>query len=98
MLESQSRAAICSEVVRVLGEARKAQGLSMNLLAKKSGLSQAMISILESSQPNPKLDTLLRLADALDLDLGAVIRRATAHVTAAPPTPIAARRRGKPKP
>lgn len=94
MLDSQCRAAICSEVVRVLGEARKSQGISMNGLAKKSGLSQAMISILESSQPNPRLDTLLRLADALDVDLGSVIRRATTQAASAPK---ADRRRGKPQ-
>ena len=52
----------------------------MNMLAKQTGLSQAMISIIESSQPNPKLDTLLRLSRALELNLGTVIQQALGNV------------------
>jgi ribosome-binding protein aMBF1 (putative translation factor) len=74
--QSENRAAICKEVVRLLSEARKAKGLSMNQLAKEAGLTQPAISILEASQPNPKLDTLLRLAAALEVDLGEVVSRA----------------------
>jgi len=69
----------------------------MNALAKKSGLSQAMISILESSQPNPKLDTLLRLADAMELDLGTVIQQALANITEGPKVKPSRRRQTKPK-
>ena len=52
----------------------------MNELARRTGLRQPTISILESSQPNPKLDSLLRIADALKLELGAVIAKATTNV------------------
>lgn len=97
MLESQIRAVVCAEVVRILSDARKARGLSMNVLAKKTGLSQPMISILESSQPNPKLDTLLRLANALELNLGVVIQQALVNVTAGPKTKPSRRRETKPK-
>lgn len=70
------RAAICVEVVRLLRAERTARGISMNELARRTGLTQPTISILESSQPNPKLDSLLRIADALELDLGTVISKA----------------------
>jgi len=69
----------------------------MKRLAKLTGLSQAMISILESSQPNPKLDTLLRLARSLELDLGSVIQQAMANVaksTAANEKPAKPRKTG----
>ncbi len=54
----------------------------MNALAKKAGLSQPMISILESSQPNPKLDTLLRISTVLELNLGIVVQQALANISA----------------
>ncbi len=48
----------------------------MNALAKLTGLTQPTISILEAKQPNPKLDSLLRIARALDVNLGDVIKKA----------------------
>ena len=51
--------------------------MSMNMLAQKSGLSLTMISFVEREMRKPTLDTLLRLAEALDVDLGAMIQRAT---------------------
>lgn len=74
--ESEKRAAVCAEVIRLMSEERKSQRLSMNQLAKKAGMTQPAISILEASQPNPKLDTLLRLSGAMNLDLSKVIKRA----------------------
>lgn len=84
MLEEEFRAATCTEVIRILSDVRKAQGLSMNALAKKTGLSQPAISILESSQPNPKLDSLLRIARALDLNPGKVLLQALRNVECPP--------------
>jgi transcriptional regulator with XRE-family HTH domain len=76
VFDGNLRAAICAEVVRLLSEARQRRGWSMNQLAKQTGLSQPMISVLESSQPNPKLDSLLRMASALDLNIGDILKRA----------------------
>lgn len=81
MPEEQIRAAICTEVIRLLSSARKRRGVSMNRLAKATGLTQPTISILESSQPNPKLDSLLRIATALDLNLGDVLKKAIRNVS-----------------
>lgn len=75
-MDTETRAATCAEVVRIMSAERRARGISMNELARRTGLRQPTISILESSQPNPKLDTLLRIAEALELDLGAVITQA----------------------
>lgn len=62
--------------MELLAEKRKLKGLSMNQLSKLAGMTQPAISILEASQPNPKLDTLLRLSAALQVDLVEVIEEA----------------------
>lgn len=80
MSEDEIRTATCKEVIRLLSAARKAQGISMNRLAKTAGLTQPTISILESSQPNPKLESLLRIAHALGLDIGDVLKRAGRNI------------------
>jgi transcriptional regulator with XRE-family HTH domain len=48
----------------------------MTVLAQKAGLSQAMISFVEREIRNPSLDTLLRIAEVLNLELGDIIKRA----------------------
>lgn len=57
-------------VARLLRNERKRQ------LAKKSGLSQPMISYIETRICNPTLDTLLRIAAALDVDLSKLLKQA----------------------
>jgi transcriptional regulator with XRE-family HTH domain len=71
-----NREDVCAEVVRLLIEERKRLGMSGNSLAEKSGLSQSLISTLETNPWNPTLDTLLRIADALNVDLGEIISKA----------------------
>jgi transcriptional regulator with XRE-family HTH domain len=51
----------------------------MNRLAEKSGLSQSMISLLERGMRSPTLDTLLRVAIALDVDLSELLKKASKH-------------------
>jgi transcriptional regulator with XRE-family HTH domain len=67
---------ICAEVVRLLIQERKRQGLSGNILAEKAGLSQSLISSLETNPWNPTLDTLLRIGDVLKVDVGEIISQA----------------------
>jgi transcriptional regulator with XRE-family HTH domain len=68
---------IVLEVVRLLHAKRIRAGISMNRLAEKSGLSRAMVSYVERGMRNPTLDTLLRIAIALDVDLPKLIKRAS---------------------
>jgi transcriptional regulator with XRE-family HTH domain len=75
--KDQLREAICTNVVRLMRQERERRGVSMNILAQKSGLSQAMISLVERDLRNPTLDTLLRIAFALEIDLAEIIKRAT---------------------
>ena len=53
----------------------------MNALAAKSGLSQSFISMFESQPANPTVDTLLRISEALGLNLGTVVQQALANVS-----------------
>jgi transcriptional regulator with XRE-family HTH domain len=75
--KNQLREAIAANVVKILREKRKQRGLSMNQVAERSGLSQSMISLVEHDLRNPTLDTLLRISDALEIDLSEVIKRAS---------------------
>jgi transcriptional regulator with XRE-family HTH domain len=50
-----------------LAEARRRAGLSQNALAKAAGLSQPTILRLEEGASFPALDTLERIARALDV-------------------------------
>ena len=70
------REAIAAHVVRLLRDERERRQMSMTVLAQRAGLSQSMISFVERDIRNPTLDTLLRIAEALELNLGEVIKRA----------------------
>jgi len=65
------------EVARLLRNERIRQRISMDRLARKSGLSQPMISYVERGLRNPTLDTLLRIAAALDVDLSKLLKQAS---------------------
>ena len=49
----------------------------MTVLAERAGLSQQSVSYVEREMRIPNLDTLLRIAIALDVDLSQVIAEAT---------------------
>jgi transcriptional regulator with XRE-family HTH domain len=57
--------AIASEVAAQ----RAARGLSQQELARLVGTTQSAIARLESGGRPPRIDTLLRIADALECDL-----------------------------
>ena len=51
-------------------QARKKAGLSQKQLGEKLGLSASMIGQWENDLRNPKIETLFRIADALNVDIG----------------------------
>jgi transcriptional regulator with XRE-family HTH domain len=77
VLNSKKRTTICSEVAKILKMERKKRRLSMMALAAKAGLSQQMVSYVERGMRNPTLETLLRITDALGIDLAKIIARAS---------------------
>jgi antitoxin HicB len=56
-------------------QARLAAGLTQSQLAKRAGLTQAMVARLEDPDHNPTLDTLERVARALDAELIVGLRK-----------------------
>ncbi len=77
--------AVCSQVARLLRQERERRGVSMTVLAQRAGMSQQMISYVEREMRIPRLDSLIRICDALDFPADRLIRQAVA----------AARGRGK---
>jgi len=74
--KDQLRIAICANVVRLLREEREKCAISMNVVAQRSGLSHSMISLVERDLRNPTFDTLLRISDALNVDLRDILTKA----------------------
>lgn len=74
------REQVCAEIVRLLTTERKRRRISGNSLAEKSGLSQSLISSLETTPWNPTIDTLLRIAAVLEIKLGDIVNQAVENV------------------
>ena len=64
---------INSKVIKELVRIRKSAGVSKKALSELTGLSRRGIQLIEEEQRNPTLLSLLKLAQALNVDLGAVI-------------------------
>lgn len=77
MPKPATREAILSHVVHALRDARTRKKLSMNAVAARAGLHVSMISLVERELRNPTLDALLRIAEALEVDLWAILKAAT---------------------
>jgi transcriptional regulator with XRE-family HTH domain len=75
--DAELREKTCSQVARILKELREEKELSMTELAARAGLSRAMISFIEHELRNPTLDTLLRIATVLKVDLAEVLQNAS---------------------
>lgn len=52
---------------------REKQGLSQRALAEKLGISQAAVSQFENGKNPPKIDTLQKIANALDVDINSLL-------------------------
>ena len=71
----RQRLATIDRLIALLEDERRRQGLSLNEVATRAGLSHTMIMRVEKRTRTPSIDTLLRIAEALDCDLGALIQR-----------------------
>jgi transcriptional regulator with XRE-family HTH domain len=75
-LDKKSQQSVCSQVAKILRMEREKRGLSMNIVAERAGLSQQMVSYVEREMRNPTLETVLRMAAALEIDFSRVMRQA----------------------
>lgn len=80
MTKTERRDAICAEVARLMADERKRLKLSKNKLAYLTGLNQSTVSRLENYHDNPTLDSLLRVADVLAINLGETLKQAIKNV------------------
>jgi len=62
------------QIADQVAERRRARGLSQAELAELCGTTQSAIARLEGGGRPPRIDTLLRLANALDCDLHVELR------------------------
>ena len=62
------------QIGNIIRRARKKQGLNQTQLSEKTGLRQATISQVENGRPSARIDTLLALFAALDLEFGVTPR------------------------
>jgi ribosome-binding protein aMBF1 (putative translation factor) len=73
---SQAQSAISDAFSRIVKRHRAKKGLSRAALAKKAGLHQTYIGLLEREKRSPNLDTAKAIAKALDLTLTEIIAEA----------------------
>ena len=59
----------CAVIIDRLIEARHNKGMTQKDLAKAACLTQSVVARMESKKATPQLDTLLKVASALDCDL-----------------------------
>jgi len=75
-LPRQDGDALIDEVLALnLVAARNSLGLTQEQLAQRSGVGRAVIAHIERQSRNPSLQTLARLAGALDLSIEALLSK-----------------------
>ncbi len=70
---------ICQSLAKLLAEKRNSQGMSLNKLEAASGLSRQMIALVERGERNPSVESLIRLAIALETSASALLLEAETH-------------------
>jgi len=68
--------ALCVKIISLLRQERERRKLSKYYVAQESGLSPQMIAYVENGDRNPTLETVLRIAAALKVDLADIIKQA----------------------
>jgi transcriptional regulator with XRE-family HTH domain len=69
----QSTKDVLSRVALRLKDARKAKNLSLDAVAKLSGVSRSMVSQIERGESSPTVSTLWNLTQALKIDFAELV-------------------------
>jgi transcriptional regulator with XRE-family HTH domain len=64
---------VALRVAREIRAHREARGLSLNATAERAGLSKTIVATIESGTGNPSLETLARIAGALNVTVGTLL-------------------------
>jgi transcriptional regulator with XRE-family HTH domain len=75
--KNSARAATVEQMARTLADRRIRKGLSMNELSQKAGIGLTTISYIERGIRSPSFDSLLRIAEVLEVDLWQLVKEAT---------------------
>jgi transcriptional regulator with XRE-family HTH domain len=65
--------AVAMRVARETRAHREARGLSLSATASRAGLSKTILSTIEAGAGNPSLETLCRIAGALNVTVGTLL-------------------------
>lgn len=74
---SVKRQAIIQHLATQLRDERLRQCLSMTEVAARAGIDRTMVMRVEERERTPTIELLLRIAEALDVDLWKLLRYAT---------------------
>jgi transcriptional regulator with XRE-family HTH domain len=72
-MEASGLSAVTTRVAREIRAHREARGLSLSATATRAGLSKTILATIESGAGNPSLETLWRIARALDITVGTLL-------------------------
>jgi transcriptional regulator with XRE-family HTH domain len=73
MASTEELPALTMRVARTIRAHREARALSLTQTAARAGLSKTILSTIEAGAGNPSLETLWRIARALDVTLGTLL-------------------------
>ena len=76
MSKTSEREAIIAHLVTAIQKERLRQNLSLSEIASRAGLDRTMIMRVEKRERLPTIDTLLRIADALEFKLSSALAAA----------------------
>ena len=76
MPKNSEREATITHLVQMIQAARLRQKLSLNEIGTRSGLSRTMVMRVEKRERLPTIDTLLRITEALEIDLSKILKDA----------------------
>lgn len=80
MPKVSDREAVIRKLIALLREERLRQKRSMNEVAGAAGLSHTMVLRVEKGERIPTIDTLLRISDALAVNLAELLQEALRRV------------------
>jgi transcriptional regulator with XRE-family HTH domain len=62
-----------AHIARTVRALRQSRGWSLGALAERAGLSKTIVAKIETGDGNPSMETVLRLADALEITIGSLL-------------------------
>jgi transcriptional regulator with XRE-family HTH domain len=73
---SRNAQALCVKALALLQKERERRKLSKYFVAQESGLSPQMIAYVEKGERNPTLETVLRMAEAMNVNFEETLKSA----------------------